>query len=83
MACTMVEPRSHSRAIRSAICWPWVVMMVTILLELLPYMILSITREVTTVVTKPYRTESTVPNTGQPSKITTRSISPVTAPTER
>ena len=38
MALSMVEPRSHSREISSAISCPFVVMMVSILLEELPYM---------------------------------------------
>ncbi|OLA25108.1 MAG: hypothetical protein BHW25_05265 [Faecalibacterium sp. CAG:82-related_59_9] len=83
MALSMVEPRSYSLEISSAISCPFVVMMVSILLEELPYMTLSMTSEVMTVVTRPYRTESTVPNTGQPSRMTTRSMPPVTAPMER
>lgn len=57
--------------------------MVSILLELLPYMILSMTREVPTVVMRPYSTASTEPNTGQPSRMMTRSMRPVKAPTDR
>ena len=53
MARSMVEPRSASRAMQSAISWPLVVMMVSILLELLPYMTLSMTREVAAVVMRP------------------------------
>ena len=82
-ALTIVEPRSHWREISSAISCPLVVMIVSILPALLPYIILSITSEVTAVVTRPYKTASTEPNTGQPNRMTTRSIAPVTTPTDR
>ncbi len=65
-ALTIVEPRSHWREISSAISCPLVVMIVSILPALLPYIILSITSDVTAVVTRPYKTASTEPNTGQP-----------------
>ena len=62
---------------------PCVVMMMASFPALVPYMILSMTVEVTNVEISPYKTASRLPKTGQPIRIMTRSIAIVTAPRER